>query len=190
MQKISAALVAAQRAFGPALKTATNPHFKTQYVNLAGCVEAVIDALNINGIMLMQPARECADGVMIETLFLHESGEEKSGGVFHVPASKQDAQGYGSAMTYARRYGLMSACGIAPEDDDGNAASVPRKITEPKLDMSPKARAKRMEDGVAHGDAEAVVASLAALKESDMNALWVLLSADAQEKLTAAWPKG
>ena len=46
-----------------------------------------------------------------------------SGGKLHVPASKQDPQGYGSALTYARRYSLMSACGIAPEDDDGNAAS-------------------------------------------------------------------
>jgi len=40
-----------------------------------------------------------------------------------VPAAKQDPQGYGSALTYARRYSLMAACGIAPEDDDGNAAT-------------------------------------------------------------------
>lgn len=190
MQKISAALVASQKAFGPALKKTTNPHFKTQYVNLAGCIEAVIDALNINGIMLMQPARECADGVMIETLFVHESGEEKSGGIFHVPAVKQDAQGYGSAMTYARRYGLMSACGIAPEDDDGNAASKPRQPQSEALDMTPKDRASRMEAGVAHGDAAEVAKALAGLKEADMNHLWTLLTVDAQTKLTAAWPQG
>ena len=46
-----------------------------------------------------------------------------SSGLLHVPASKQDAQGYGSALTYARRYSLMAICGIAPEDDDGNRAS-------------------------------------------------------------------
>ena len=189
MQKISAALVAAQKAFGPALKASTNPAFRSKYVNLAGCIEAVIDALNDNGIMLMQPARECADGVMIETLFLHESGEEKSGGVFHVPAVKHDAQGYGSAMTYARRYGLMSACGIAPEDDDGNAASKPRQPQSEAPDMSPKARAGRMEAGVAHGDAVEVAKSLAGLKEAEMNQLWALLSADAQTKLTASWPQ-
>jgi hypothetical protein len=56
-------------------------------------------------------------------VFIHESGEKMSAGVLHVPATKQDAQGYGSALTYARRYSLMAACGIAPEDDDGNAAS-------------------------------------------------------------------
>jgi len=56
-------------------------------------------------------------------MFVHESGETLSGGKLHVPATKQDAQGYGSALTYARRYSLMAATGIAPEDDDGNAAS-------------------------------------------------------------------
>ena len=127
MQKIATALVKAQKAFGPALKTSTNPHFKSKYADLAACVEAVIDALNDNGIALIQQSHDCADGVIIETLFIHESGETLSGGKLHVPASKQDPQGYGSALTYARRYSLMAACGIAPEDDDGNAAS--RKVT-------------------------------------------------------------
>ena len=54
----------------------------------------------------------------VETLFVHESGEQISAGKLHVPAPKQDPQGYGSALTYARRYSLMAACGIAPEDDD------------------------------------------------------------------------
>lgn len=121
--KISAAFVKAQKAFNPALKTNTNPHFKSKYVGLDGCVEAVIDALNDNGIALIQQTSECADGVIVETVFLHESGEMLNCGKLHVPATKQDAQGYGSALTYARRYSLMAACGIAPEDDDGNAAS-------------------------------------------------------------------
>jgi hypothetical protein len=90
---------------------------------LSACVEAVIDALNVNGIALMQQTHECESGVAIETVFLHESGEELRSGKLWLPASKQDAQGYGSALTYARRYSLMAACGIAPEDDDGNAAS-------------------------------------------------------------------
>jgi ribosomal protein L12E/L44/L45/RPP1/RPP2 len=60
---------------------------------------------------------------MVETVFIHESGEVLECGILQVPASKQDPQGYGSALTYARRYSLMAACGIAPEDDDGNSAS-------------------------------------------------------------------
>jgi hypothetical protein len=124
---ISKAFCAAQKAFAPALKTATNPHFKSKYADLAACIEAVIDSLNSNGIALIQKPHLCESGVTIETVFIHESGEQISGGILHVPASKNDPQGYGSALTYARRYSLMAACGIAPEDDDGNAATKPRQ---------------------------------------------------------------
>ena len=129
MKNLATALVKAQKAFGPALKSSTNPHFKSRYADLAACVEAVIDALNDNGIALIQKNYDCANGVMIETMFVHESGEMLECGILHVPANKQDAQGYGSALTYARRYSLMAACGIAPEDDDGNVASRKTVIT-------------------------------------------------------------
>ena len=134
MKEIAAALVKAQKAFGPALKTSTNPAFRSKYAKLENCIEAVIDALNDNGIMLMQQTRACEDGVIVETTFIHESGEMMSGGVLHVPAAKQDPQGYGSALTYARRYSLQAACGIAPEDDDGNSATnaVQQKQAAPK----------------------------------------------------------
>ncbi len=133
MKNIATALVKAQKAFGPALKTSTNPHFKSRYADLSACVEAVIDALNDNGIALIQKNYDCANGVMVETMFLHESGEMLECGILHVPANKQDAQGYGSALTYARRYSLMAACGIAPEDDDGNTAVRKPTINESAL---------------------------------------------------------
>jgi hypothetical protein len=123
MKQIATALVKAQKAFGPALKSSTNPHFKSRYADLSACVEAVITGLNDNGIALIQKCYDCDNGVMVETMFVHESGEMLECGILHVPASKQDPQGYGSALTYARRYSLMAACGIAPEDDDGNSAS-------------------------------------------------------------------
>ena len=135
MKLIATAMVKAQKEFGPALKSSTNPHFRSRYADLSACVEAVIDALNNNGIALIQKCHESDTGVNVETLLLHESGESLSCGVLHVPASKQDPQGYGSALTYARRYSLMAACGIAPEDDDGNAAS--RTARNP-LDSIPK----------------------------------------------------
>ena len=135
MKLIATAMVKAQKEFGPALKSSTNPYFTSKYADLATCVEAVIDALNNNGIALIQKCHESDTGVNVETLLLHESGESLSCGVLHVPASKQDPQGYGSALTYARRYSLMAACGIAPEDDDGNAAS--RTARNP-LDSIPK----------------------------------------------------
>jgi hypothetical protein len=122
MKNLASALVKAQKAFGPALKTSTNPHFRSRYADLSACIEAVIDALNNNGIALIQQNQPSPDGVIVETIFLHESGETLNCGQLFVPANKHDAQGYGSALTYARRYSLMSACGIAPEDDDGNTA--------------------------------------------------------------------
>jgi len=139
MKEIASALVKAQKAFGPALKTSTNPAFRSKYAKLENCIEAVIDALNDNGIMLMQPTHLCEDGVIVETMFLHESGEQLSNGKLHVPASKHDAQGYGSALTYARRYSLLAACGIAAEDDDGEAASKPKPAP---VKPAPAAQAK------------------------------------------------
>ena len=130
MKQVSAALVSAQRAFGPALKSSTNPHFKSKYADLSACVEAVLGALNANGIALVQKQHPSEGGVAVETLFVHESGEVFSAGTISVPAAKQDPQGYGSALTYARRYGLMAACGIAPEDDDGNAAAAAQRAKQ------------------------------------------------------------
>jgi hypothetical protein len=121
--KVAAAFVKAQREFGPALKSHTNPHFRSRYADLSACVEAVIDALNANGIAMTQRTSICDNGIIIETVFIHESGEVLNCGQLHVPASKQDPQGYGSALTYARRYSLLAASGLAPEDDDGNASS-------------------------------------------------------------------
>jgi hypothetical protein len=133
MQQIATALVKAQRDFAPALKQSTNPHFRSRYADLAACVEAVIDALNANGIALVQRTHDSDNGVAVETMFIHESGETLTGGILHVPAAKQDPQGYGSALTYARRYSLMAACGIAPEDDDANAASKTRHSAIPRV---------------------------------------------------------
>ena len=123
MKNLATALVKAQKAFSPALKKSTNPHFKSRYADLATCVDAVMDALNENGIALIQKSYDCPNGVMIETVFMHESGEIYEAGILQFPSSKQDPQGYMSALTYARRGSLMAACGIAPADDDGNAVS-------------------------------------------------------------------
>ena len=143
MDKIASALVKAQKAFGPALKDKTNPAFRSKYADLGACIEAVIDALNSNGIALIQKQHPHDGGVTVETIFLHESGETFSAGLLSVPAAKQDPQGYGSALTYARRYSLMAACGIAPEDDDGNAASKPAK--KPDAAFLEKQRASWLE---------------------------------------------
>ena len=133
MKTIYSAFIKAQKEFAPALKTSTNPHFKSQYVSLDGCIEAVLDALNNNGIGLIQKTHEMPTGVKVETVLIHESGESLSGGELFLPATKQDAQGFGSALTYARRYSLMATCGIAPEDDDGNLAVNSKPVESKRL---------------------------------------------------------
>lgn len=192
MKEISSALVKAQKAFGPALKSSTNPHFKSKYADLAAVVEAVIDALNSNGIAMIQRTTPDDRGVSVETVFIHESGEQITSGILHVPASKQDPQGYGSALTYARRYSLMAACGIAPEDDDGNAATYQKpaaKPAQPTQDQSPKARAERITQGVANGDAGTAAAAMAGWDLELTNSVWALLDQATQDQLTKAWPK-
>jgi len=138
MKAIASAFVKAKKAFSPALKTSTNPAFRSKYADLGACLEAVNDALLDNGIAVAQETTEDQTGVTVETVFVHESGETMRFGKLHVPAAKQDPQGYGSALTYARRYSLMAACGIAPEeDDDGNAASRTPAKAAPKQEQKP-----------------------------------------------------
>lgn len=131
MKQISAAFVKAQQKFGPAIKNAKS--HQNKYADLGSCFDAVIDAFHTNNIAVVQQTHESTDGVVVETIFLHESGEQISGGKLFVPYTKKDAQGFGSALTYARRYSLMASCGLAPEDDDGKRASEPTKDKKPEL---------------------------------------------------------
>ncbi len=172
MKEIAQALVKAQRAFGPALKTSSNPHFKSRYADLAACVEAVMDGLNANGIALVQQTHECETGVIVETVFVHESGETFSAGKLHVPAVKHDAQGYGSALTYARRYSLMAACGIAPEDDDGNAASRKASAQPDGYAEYEQATLPAMRDAAMQGEAALAAAFQALPKSAHKAAFW------------------
>lgn len=122
-KNIAAALASAQKAMGKALKQSNNPHFRSKYADLGNVMDACIPALNDAGIAVIQPMTDDESGRYVETVFIHgDSGEQLK---CRVPliVQKNDMQGYGSAVTYARRYGLMSMAGIAPEDDDGNAAA-------------------------------------------------------------------
>jgi hypothetical protein len=119
---IYAALAAAQMEMGRALKDTKNPHFGSKYADLASVMDACMAALNRHGICVMQPTGEDEAGRYVKTILAHVSGETVDCRVPLIVA-KNDMQGFGSAVTYARRYGLMSMAGIAPDDDDGNAAA-------------------------------------------------------------------
>ncbi len=125
IELFAAAMAAAQGAMKPAVKDATNPHFKSKYADLASVFEAIRAPLSAQGLSVWQELGNAEGGVTVTTRIVHKSGQWVEFGPLFVPAGKQDAQGLGSAATYARRYGLASAMGVcADEDDDGNAASV------------------------------------------------------------------
>ena len=122
---LAAALAKAQGQMKGAVKDSANPFFKSKYADLASVVEAIRSAFAANGLSYVQSVEPSdKDEVRVKTTILHSSGEWIGCGVLALPVSKADAQGYGSALTYARRYSLSAAVGVAPEDDDGNAATV------------------------------------------------------------------
>ncbi len=122
MKELFAAMAKAFPDIEGATKDKTNPAFKSKYADLGSVVDAIKPALVKHGLFFSQLTHDAADGVCVETIVCHASGEQMSFGRLHVPATKRDAQGYGSALTYARRYSLMAAFGVPAEDDDGNAA--------------------------------------------------------------------
>ena len=124
LSKLAPALVKAQAAMAGATKSAANPFFKSKYANLEEVIRVVKEPFAANGLCFIQNPVSGEGTAGVETIILHESGEFISN-EFLLKCSKADPQGMGSAITYARRYGLQSACGIPSEDDDGNAASVP-----------------------------------------------------------------
>ena len=116
-----AALAKAQAEMTPALKDTSNPHFKTKYADLASVQDASLSALRKHGFAVFQPLGRDEHGLHVRTVLAHESGETLECAIPLV-GFKQDMQGLGSAITYARRYGLLCMSGVAPEDDDGNAS--------------------------------------------------------------------
>jgi hypothetical protein len=124
LTKLAPALVKAQASMAGATKSAANPFFKSKYANLEEVIKVVKAAFAENGLSFIQFPVSGDGTAGVETIILHESGEFMSN-EFLLKCAKTDPQGMGSAITYARRYGLQSACGIPSEDDDGNAASAP-----------------------------------------------------------------
>lgn len=156
---IASALAAAQSEMGKALKQSSNPHFKSKYADLASVVDACLPALNANGIAVVQPMTENEFGRAVVTKFIHSSGETLECAVPLI-LGKNDMQGLGSAITYARRYGLMGLAGIAPEDDDGNAAAANAPSTKRQLSWAETIIAELPEGATEHEKARAITDAL------------------------------
>jgi ERF superfamily len=128
--QLAAALAAAQGEITPALKTSTNPHFKNKFADLTEVWDACRAALSKNKIAVMQCPQFDSNGAWLETTLAHESGEWIMSR-FPLLNNKGDMQGFGSSITYAKRYSLSAMVGVTSEDDDGNAASVPALTRAP-----------------------------------------------------------
>ena len=126
------ALVKAQSEMGHAVFDQVNPQYNSRFASLKSVIDAAKPALNANGIAFIQRSIPMENGISVETV-LYGHGEEIATGPVPVPAQKITAQGYGSAMTYAKRYSLAMAVGIAAdEDDDGVAAEAEKPQSAPK----------------------------------------------------------
>jgi hypothetical protein len=122
IKELSAAMAKAFAQIEGAVKGKTNPAFRSKYADLAAVTDAIKPALAEHGLFYRQVFHPAEGGVCVETIIHHASGQSLACGPLFLPATKQDAQGFGSATTYARRYSLMAAFGVPAEDDDGQAA--------------------------------------------------------------------
>lgn len=151
IKELATALSKFQSEVSGAVKSANNPFFKSKYADLAEIWKTIRPHLAANGLAVSQGGLPCEHGsVSIETMLMHNSGEYISG-ITTLRLTKDDAQGAGSAITYARRYGLAAILGIHQEDDDANS----QVYVDPAADKADK-EAKAREKAVAqcHKDIE------------------------------------
>lgn len=163
---LAGALSKAQAEIRGAVKDTANPFFKSKYADLSSVWEACREPLAKNGLSIVQTNRAGEGRVIVETLLMHASGEWISGELDMRPV-KDDPQGVGSAITYARRYALAAMVGVAPEDDDGNAAS-----------GKDKPRAEPQADPVAKQKLEAVT------NLEELQSVWTGLTKEQRESCT------
>ena len=126
INELATALAKAQGEIEGAVKSSTNPDFKSKYADLAEVWKACRSTLSKHGIAVIQAPGSGPNLVFLTTRLVHSSGQWMQS-VLCMPLARNDAQAVGSCLTYARRYALAAMVGISQEDDDGNAASEQEK---------------------------------------------------------------
>jgi hypothetical protein len=192
--KLNAALAKAQAIMEAASKSALNPAFKdasqpskakgTKYADLTAVWEAIRGPLTANELSVTQEPVDCAEGwVAIRTCLLHASGEERTS-LLKMPVATKTPQGYGSAITYTRRYSLAAMVGVvSDEDDDGNEASG----KTPKAKEAPKSQPTVAPDLIESEKAALLKAFAAASDVATLDGLWArvkVLPTDVVAELT------
>jgi hypothetical protein len=139
---IAPALVKAQAEIRPIVKDSTNPAFRSKYTSLDAIMEVVRPVLAKNGLIVVQSVLDTIDGehstsITVESRVIHSSGEWIAG-VVQVPVMQQTSHGFGSALSYGRRYSLSALLSLASdEDDDGNGAIGQQQPARPQIKPGP-----------------------------------------------------
>lgn len=153
INELAAALSAAQGEMAGAKKDAANPFFKSKYADLSSVIEAINVPFKLNSLSFIQGTGRDPDGrVLVTTRIMHSSGQWVECDTI-LTAVKDDPQGIGSAISYAKRYGLQALAGVPSVDDDGNAAVAHVKLpikNEPRPIALAKAR-NRLESAAQEG---------------------------------------
>jgi hypothetical protein len=136
---LAASLAKAQSEMGAVHKDQDNPYFRSKFAGLSTVWEAVKPALTKNGLSIVQMPGSDERGYFVQTQLLHSSGQWIRSTTYMKPA-KEDPQGIGSLISYARRYALQAMVMACPDDDDGEAA-MGRAATQ-KAAEAPKPAAK------------------------------------------------
>lgn len=141
VKEISKALAEVQKKIKHPIKNKQNSHLKSKYADILAVIEAAIESLSDSGLSFTQTTKYKEGLLVLETILLHSSGEWIRS-EYPIFPEKNTPQSYGAALTYARRYSLSCALGMAAdEDDDGyGLKSLPTKKTETYESASVKLR--------------------------------------------------
>ncbi len=184
---LAAALCLAQAEMGGATKNSTNPHFKSSFADLESVIKIIKPAFFKHGLSFIQLpiTSEGGKGIGVSTMLMHSSGQWIEG-EYLLPLEKVTPQGAGAAITYARRYGLVSLCGIPQVDLDAEDISVQAPVVvEPPAKRVSKSLAQAVVALVvssqASGETSELVEALAELDEVEKQVIWRQLTGKQQE---------
>ena len=184
---LAAALCLAQAEMGGATKNSTNPHFKSSFADLESVIKIIKPAFFKHGLSFIQLpiTSEGGKGIGVCTMLMHSSGQWIEG-EYLLPLEKVTPQGAGAAITYARRYGLVSLCGIPQVDLDAEDISVQAPVVvEPPAKRVSKSLAQAVVALVvssqASGETSELVEALAELDEVEKQVIWRQLTGKQQE---------
>ena len=141
INEIAKALSLAQSEMSGATKQSTNPFYKSNYSDLASVMQAISLPFSAHGLCFVQGAEANEQRVSVTTRIIHTSGQWLEA-TTELPPTKADAQGWGSAITYAKRYGLQALCGVPSVDDDGQEAV--KRVAAPKATPINKKQAEEI----------------------------------------------